>query len=250
MHPTAGVEEMTESQLREEIVAIMRSWVGRKESNGTHMPIIDLYNTQKPLPRGYKLKYTDAWCAATVTAAGIQTGLSDIILPECSVPRMVQLYKAKGRWMETDSYKPQPGDLIIYDWQDSGKGDNTGNPDHVGMVEKVTGKTITVIEGNKNRAVGRRTLAVNGQYIRGYCLPDYASKISKEGEDMTEKEIRRIIRNELEKIEQEKAAEPANSWAKESVDKMKAAGIMDGTRPQSYVTRQEVCIMLGRAMDK
>lgn len=65
---------------------------------------------------------------------------------------------------------------------------------------------------------------------------------------MTEKEIRRIIRNELEKIEQEKAAEPANSWAKESVDKMKAAGIMDGTRPQSYVTRQEVAVMLDRAL--
>jgi len=29
----------------------------------------------------------------------------------------------------------------MYDWQDSGIGDNTGNPDHVGIVTKVTGIT-------------------------------------------------------------------------------------------------------------
>jgi hypothetical protein len=54
-------------------------------------------------------------------------------------------------------------------------GDNTGWPDHVGIVEKVSGKTITVIEGNKSNAVGRRTLQVGGKYIRGYGVPKYSS---------------------------------------------------------------------------
>ena len=42
-------------------------------------------------------------------------------------------------------------------------------------MEKVSGSTITVIEGNKNDAVGRRTLKVNGRYIRGYGVPKYAT---------------------------------------------------------------------------
>lgn len=63
---------------------------------------------------------------------------------------------------------------------------------------------------------------------------------------MTEREIRQIVREELAKIEQERAEEPANSWAAEAVAKMAAAGIMDGTRPQSPATRQEVCLMLER----
>lgn len=55
----------------------------------------------------------------------------------------------------------------------SGIGDNTGVPDHVGIVEKVSGSTITVIEGNKNNAVERRNIQVNGKFIRGYGVPKY-----------------------------------------------------------------------------
>ena len=51
-------------------------------------------------------------------------------------------------------------------------------PEHVGIVEAVNGNTITVIEGNMSNKVGERALQVNGRYIRGYCLPDYASKAS------------------------------------------------------------------------
>ena len=78
--------------------------------------------------------------------------------------------------MENDAYVPDAGDTIFYDWSDSGVGDNTAAPDHVGLVCGVSGNTITVIEGNKNDAVGYRNLSVNGRYIRGYGLPNYASK--------------------------------------------------------------------------
>lgn len=170
---------MTEQQMRSKVVAIMESWIGRKESNGTHKTIIDTYNGHKPLARGYKVKYTDEWCATAVSAAFIKAGLTDIAPTECSCAKMIELYKAKGRWKESDSYKPQPGDVIMYDWQDSGAGDNLGNPDHVGIVASVTGNTIKVIEGNKSEAVAYRTMTVNGKYIRGYCLPNYASKATK-----------------------------------------------------------------------
>lgn len=171
---------MTETQLRNKVVSIMKGWLGRKEANGTHKPIIDIYNAHKPLARGYKVKYTDEWCATTVSAAFITAGLTDIAPTECSCSRMIVLYQAKGRWKEDDAYRPAPGDVIMYDWQDSGKGDNKGNPDHVGIVEKLVGNTITVIEGNKGEAVARRTIAVNGRYIRGYCLPDYKAKATTE----------------------------------------------------------------------
>ena len=41
-------------------------------------------------------------------------------------------------------------------------------------MESVSSSDITVIEGNKNDAVGRRTLQVGGKYIRGYGVPKYA----------------------------------------------------------------------------
>ena len=68
---------MTERQLRQGVVNVIRSWLGWSEANGKFRKIIDLYNTQTPLPRGYKLQYDDEWCAATVTAAGIQAGLEE-----------------------------------------------------------------------------------------------------------------------------------------------------------------------------
>lgn len=175
----------TEQELRQSVVNVMRGWLGYNEKNGKFRSIIDLYNTQQPLPRGYKVQYTDEWCAATVTAAGMKAGLSDIILGECSCSRMIALYQAVGRWMENDAYRPQPGDIIMYDWDDTGAGENKGAPEHVGIVAEVNGNTLTIIEGNKGQAVATRTMAVNGRYIRGYCLPDYASKAESEDDDMT-----------------------------------------------------------------
>ena len=148
-------------------------WLGRKESDGSHKEIVDIYNGHTPLARGYKVKYTDSWCAAFVSAAAIACGCTELIPTECSCGRMIQLMQEKGIWEENDAYSPRPGDIIFYDWQDSGKGDNTGWPEHVGIVESTENGQITVIEGNLNNSVSRRKLAVNGRYIRGYGVPKY-----------------------------------------------------------------------------
>lgn len=167
---------MTELQIRQKIVNTFISYLGCKESNGTHRQIIDIYNSHTPRARGVKMEYDWPWCAATVSAMAIKCDLTDIMPTECSCSRMIQLYKNIRGWYEGDGYHPQPGDLIMYDWNDTGRGENTGAPEHVGMVVSVTGDTIKVIEGNYGNAVKYRTLKVNGRYIRGYCLPDYASK--------------------------------------------------------------------------
>lgn len=160
-----------------EVIKQARVWLGFKESDGTHKAIIDVYNKHKPLARGYKVKYTDSWCATFVSAVAIKLGYTDIIPTECSCPQMVNKFKELGCWVENENRKPNVGDIIFYDWEDNGKGDNLGNPNHVGIVEKVSGVIITVIEGNYDNSVKRRTMAVNGKYIRGYGVPKYDTSV-------------------------------------------------------------------------
>lgn len=155
------------------VVEQAKSWLGKNEIDGTFKEIIDIYNAQKPLPVGYIVKYTDEWCATFVSAVAVKLGYTDIIPPECSCPRMIALMQKKGIWQEDESVIPKAGWILFYDWQDNGVGDNKGGADHVGIVEKVSGNTITIIEGNYSRSVKRRTLEVNGKYIRGYGVPKY-----------------------------------------------------------------------------
>ena len=173
--PENEEDDPVESKTRQKVLDIAKAWIGRNERDGTFKEIIDLYNSYKPLPVGYKVKYSDEWCATFVSAVFIKAGLTAIGFPECSCRRMVDLYKAAGRWQEADDYKPKPGDLIMYDWADTGRGDNLGNPDHVGFVAEVNGSSLRILEGNRGQAVAYRTVEVDGKYIRGYCLPDYAS---------------------------------------------------------------------------
>ena len=163
--------------LREKVLAIAKSYVGARTGSAKHKYIVDVYNKQRPLPRGYKVTYQDAWCATYVSAVAILAGVSDIIPGECGCGPQIELFKKLRRWVEDDGYTPLPGDIIYYDWEDSGVGDNIGSPNHVGIVENVSGNTITVIEGNYSNQVKRRTLQINGKYIRGYGIPDYDSKL-------------------------------------------------------------------------
>lgn len=162
-----------------EMVKLMQSWIGKKEADKTHQEIIDIYNSHTPLARGYKVKYTDAWCATTVSAAAIKLGYTDIIPTECGCGQMIALFQKIGSWVEDDAHVPAPGDIIFYDWGDSGKGDNTGWPDHVGVVEKVVDNKITVIEGNYNDSVKRRNISVNSKNIRGFAVPKYDAEVEQ-----------------------------------------------------------------------
>lgn len=170
---------MTEKELRKKYVDGIIAWKGMSRAKGTHKPIIDLYNTQKPLPRGYKVTYTDAYCATTVSAGAIKAGLQDIFPMECSCSKVIELAKKMGIWVENDAFVPSMGDLILYDWDDNGKGDNTGAPEHIGAVVSVTNKVIKVIEGNKGGNVDYREIPVNGKYIRGFVTPNFVSKSTK-----------------------------------------------------------------------
>lgn len=167
---------MTENELRNLVVNTAKKYLGYKEGDGSHKKIIDIYNAHRPLARGYSVTYKDAWCATFVSAVSILCGLTDIMPLECSCSKMLQLYKNKGRWVEADDYTPKLGDIVMYDWGDTGRGDNTGNPDHVGIVAYIANGIMKIIEGNISDSVNYRTLSINGKYIRGFCIPDYATK--------------------------------------------------------------------------
>lgn len=171
------------------VVEQAKAWLGKNEKDGSHKEIIDVYNSHRPLARGYKVSYTDAWCATFVSAVAIQLCYTDIMPTECSCNKLIELYKKLGVWVENENRTPNPGDILFYDWEDDGKGDNTGRSDHVGIVEKVADGKITVIEGNYKNAVTRRTLSVNGKYIRGYALPKYDAENAENKEGVCTVEL-------------------------------------------------------------
>ena len=154
---------------RDNLINAMRSFDGAKNGNAKHLEILSVYNSCTPLPRNVKMLSSYAWCAATVSAAVVKAGLANELPRECSCGKLIELFQQKGMWVEDDAFVPTPGDFIFYDWSDDGVGDCVEGHDHVGMVEAVSNNKITVMEGNKNGAFGRRTISVNARYIRGFA---------------------------------------------------------------------------------
>lgn len=192
-----------------QIVAQAKTWLGCKESNGSHRKIVDVYNGHTPLARSYKVKYTDAWCATFVSAVAIKCGATDIIPTECSCQQQIALFKKLGAWHENENMVPAPGDIVYYDWQDGGSGDNKGVSDHVGIVESVSTTSFTVIEGNYSDAVKRRTMKINGRYLRGFARPAYGGSSAPVTADIDDL-AKRVIAGELGSGESRKAALGAN----------------------------------------
>ena len=102
-----GCETMAKTA--ESVLDVMRGWLGFSEANGKFKEIIDLYNSVKPLPRGYAVQYSDEWCDTCVSAAGIKAGCSELIGRECGVEEHVKIFKQLGIWTEDGSITPEPG---------------------------------------------------------------------------------------------------------------------------------------------
>lgn len=166
---------MTENEIRQKVIDKAKSYLGVKEGSKKHKHIVEVFNTVKP--DGGAMTVSAPWCACFVSAVEIETlGKADAkkICPlSYNCGTITSKAKKMGTWIESDSHTPKVADWILYDWQDSGKGDNKGGADHVGLVEKVTAKQIYVIEGNKNDRVERRILKINGRFIRGFVAIPY-----------------------------------------------------------------------------
>ena len=74
----------------------------------------------------------------------------------------VAWFRGQGRW-QNSGYLPRPGDVIFFDWN----GNVTLN--HVGIVEKVEGKVIYIIEGSFTEVSCRQNrYSLEGYPIYGY----------------------------------------------------------------------------------
>ena len=172
----------TEKELRNKLVSTAAYYLGTKQNDAQHKAIIDIFNQVKP--DGWAMTYSAYWCAAFASACAIKAfGIDKAkkyfpLSANCGT--IVSKAKKMGIWVENDAYTPKPGDWILYDWDDSGKGDNVGGPDHVGIVENVVWSKMEIIEGNYSKAVKERTLNVNGFYIRGFVTPKYSAMATSE----------------------------------------------------------------------
>ena len=167
-----------ESVARGMIVSEAVRLIGVRQGSKLHKDIIDDFNRVKP--DGSPMTYNAPWCAAfasamAIRAFGVQAAKEYFPLSyNCNT--IISKAKKMGIWEESDSYnKLKPGDWILYDWDDSGRGDNKGSADHVGIVRYTTKDSIHVVEGNKGvtEQTGERIISINGRFIRGFVCPKY-----------------------------------------------------------------------------
>lgn len=167
-------EEKNMGVTANDVLDVARGWLGFSEANGKFKEILDVYNSHKPLARGYAIKTSDEWCDAFVSACAIRAGAVDLIGTEVGCENHIAIFKQKGIWIEDGTVKPKVGDVILFNWDDSTQ-PNDGGADHIGYVEQVYGNTIICIEGNKGEKVDRRTINIGWGYIRGFARPKYAN---------------------------------------------------------------------------
>lgn len=161
---------------RDKIISVAKSYIGIVGGSKAHADILHYFNSVKP--DGYTAHKSDPWCSEFVSACAIQAfgkkTAKEYFPLSAACTYVINKAKKMGIWVEKDSYTPKKADWILYDWDDTKpKTENKNQPDHIGIVEKVSGGQITVIEGNYGNKVKRRTLVVNGRYIRGFVTPHY-----------------------------------------------------------------------------
>lgn len=160
-----------------DLVLVAQSQIGYSES--TENVITDDSGTKKGYTRygdWYGNEYDD-WDAMFVAFC-----LHYANIPTSQVPinagcrawvvdlKGADLYKAASK------YEPAAGDIVFFDTQDK------GYATHVGIIEKAEDDSITVIEGDRNDKVMRKSYSKNASSIYGY------GQISEETSKADEKE--------------------------------------------------------------
>ena len=139
--------------------------LGVIEGSSAHKHILNVYNSHRPLARGYTVKPTDAWCMTFISAMFIEAdAVAALGMTECGCQEYVN-YARKNNMIVSE---PTVGDLAFYDWG----GD--GVADHVGIIYYRAGNVCNVYEGNKNDSVAVRSIGVKDSRIKCFVRPKYA----------------------------------------------------------------------------
>lgn len=148
-----------------DFIKTAKSFIGVKQGSKRHKHIIDTYNSMKPLPSGYKVKYSDYWCATFTSYCAYVSGLNNFPY-ECSVQRMYNKAVKSKQIVKT----PKVGYLVIYDWNCD------GSLDHVGIITDIKGDTLYVCEGNYCKQVKMRVIPKTYKEIYCYIKTSYITK--------------------------------------------------------------------------
>lgn len=115
------------------------------------------------------------WCACFVSWCANECGYIDAgVIPKfAGCVTGAGWFKDRGLWQD-NSYEPRPGDIIFFDWNNRGSsGPQDGEPDHVGIVEKVENGIVYTVEGNSGDSCRENHYAVGYYEILGYGVPAY-----------------------------------------------------------------------------
>ncbi len=124
----------------------------------------------------YEYVYGD-WCAMFVSFCLYYARIPVSSMPwESSCVRWVRDLKDLGIYADKESYIPEPGDLIFFDYPDPDLNwEPDGNSDHVGIVLTVDEENgiVTTIEGAVNNEVATHRYELGDRSIMGYAkLPE------------------------------------------------------------------------------
>lgn len=169
------------------------------------------------------------WCCTFVWWLFQQAGAASLFFGGRKTAYCPTLLTHHAKQMVWEDYRP--GDVIFFNF--SGK----ASAAHVGICEKWDGENITTIDGNTGSgneanggAVLRRTR--HKKYIVGAYRPAY------EEETLTQLQFDNLMADWLAR----QSEKPESPWGK--MPEAKRLGITDGTRPQSFATREEVATMI------
>ena len=211
----------------ETILEIARSQLGIKENppNSNRVKFNTAYYGQEVFGSAYP------WCCAFVWWVFREAGAASLFYggkKTASCSALLSFHK--GQAVRGDY---QPGDIIFFNFN------GRKNPAHVGICESWDGQYITTIDGNtaptneaNGGAVMRRRRAK--KFMIGAYRPAY------EEDTMTQADFDKMMDNYLER----RGSKPASGWAGQLLAQARSAGITDGSRPQSFATREEVVTMI------
>ena len=120
---------------------------------------------------------------------------------------------------------------------------------------KAPGVVLCHSEGHRRGIASNHADVMHWWGRFGATMDDFRADVALEmarvqgGEDMTETQVRQIVREEIAAAQTARDKLPVSDWARDKLAAAVAAGITDGLRPQAHATRQEVAIMVSKATE-
>jgi len=195
------------------------------------------------------------WCMAFVQWCYAEAGMR---LPYKTASCGALLNWYKQHHPECVVTRPEPGDIVIYDFPGGGPTDHTGIIESaaIGKITAIEGNTTSGSSGSQSNGGGvyRRTRSTS--CVRAYIRPITAMQIETEDDDMTQEKFNQMFKTAMEAYHKELRDNDSGKWSAEdrqwAVDTGLIAG--NGTTPdgspnfmwEDHLTREQLVTVLHR----